>query len=110
MRALAVPLALWLMMAPVLATSSQVEASIRAFERVLTDANRLKMFCELMQFDEQNEGRAHPSLEAKMDKLLNELGADFEAAWELVEDTDPASEDGKVLSAALDRVADRCPD
>jgi hypothetical protein len=32
-----------------------------------------------------------------------------QAAWELVEDTDPASEDGKVLGAALDRVADRCP-
>jgi hypothetical protein len=48
--------------------------------------------------------------EAKMDKLLTELGPDFEAAWELVEDTDPASEDGKVLNAAVDRVADRCPD
>ena len=33
-----------------------------------------------------------------------------QAAWELVEDTDPGSEDGKVLGAALDRVADRCPD
>jgi hypothetical protein len=75
-----------------------------------SDANRMKTFCELMQLDEQNEERTNPSLETQMDKLLNELGADFQAAWELVEDTDPASEDGHVLSAALDRAADKCPD
>jgi len=109
MRAFAMPLALSLMMAPSLGASSQVEAAITAFRTVDSDANRLKTFCELMQIDEQNEKQANPSLEAKMDKLLIELGADFETAWELVEDTDPASEDGKVLSAALDRIADRCP-
>ncbi len=32
-----------------------------------------------------------------MDKLLNELGADFKAAWELVEDTDPASEGRQIV-------------
>jgi predicted HAD superfamily Cof-like phosphohydrolase len=110
MRALAMPLALSLMMAPALAASPQVEAAIKAFQTVDSDANRMKTFCELMRIDEQNEKRTSPSLEAKMDELLNELGADFEAAWELVEDTDPASEDGKVLSAALDRAADKCPD
>jgi hypothetical protein len=62
-----------------------------------SDANRMKTFCELMQLDEQNEERTNPSLETQMDKLLNELGADFQAAWELVEDTDPASDDAKYL-------------
>ena len=57
----------------------------------------MKTFCELMQLDEQNEERTNPSLETQMDKLLNELGADFQAAWELVEDTDPASDDAKYL-------------
>jgi len=56
MRALAMPLALSLMIAPALAASSQVEAAIKAFQDVVR------------------------------------------------------SEDGKALSAALDRVADRCPD
>ena len=109
MRAVAMPLALALMMAAALGASSQVEAAIKAFQSVESDANRMKTFCELMRIDEQNEKRTSPSLEAKMDQLLNELGADFETAWELVEDTDPASEDGKVLHAALDRVADKCP-
>jgi len=110
MGPLAMPLALSLMMAAALAGSSQVEAAIKEFQAVESDANRMKTFCELMQLDAQNENRTNPSLEAKMDKLLTGLGPDFEAAWELVEDTDPASEDGKVLNAAVDRVADRCPD
>jgi hypothetical protein len=109
MRVLAVLVGL-LMSIPVLAASPPIEAAIRVIQTVGTDANRLKTFCELMKIDEQNEKRTSPSSEAQMDKLLKELGPDFEAAWELVEDTDPASEDGKVLSAALDRAADKCPD
>ena len=109
MRALPAVIALSLMVLPALAASSQVVSAVKAFESVLTDASRLKTFCELMQIDEKNEKRTNPSLEAQMDKLLTELGADFEAAWELVEDTDPASEDGKVLDAALDRLSDKFP-
>jgi len=97
MRALAMPLALSLMMVPAIAASPQVEAAIRVIQTVGTDANRLKTFCELMKIDEQNEKRTSPSSEAQMDKLLKELGPDFEAAWELVEDTDPASDDAKYL-------------
>jgi hypothetical protein len=95
---------------PVLAVGPQVEAAFRVIQTVGTDASRLKTFCELMKIDEQNEKRTSPSLEAKMDQLLNELGADFETAWELVEDTDPASEDGKALHAALDQLSDTCSD
>jgi len=109
MRALAVLLGL-LISIPVLAASPQLEAAIRVIQTVGTDANRLKAFCELMKIDEQNEKRTSPSLEAKMEQLLNELGADFETAWELVEDTDPASEDGKALHAALDQLSDKCSD
>jgi hypothetical protein len=36
-----------------------------------------------------------------MDKLLDELGADFKAAWETAGSIDPTSDDGKVLDAAL---------
>ena len=110
MGPLAMPLALSLMMAPALAGSSQVEAAIKEFQAVESDANRMKTFCELMQLDEQNEKRTNPSLEAKMDKLLDELGADFKAAWKSVEDIDPASDDGKALYAALDGLLDNCAD
>ena len=69
-----------------LAASPEVEAALKAFQTAGADANRLKTFCELMQVDQQNALKADPLLEAKMDKLLDELGADFKAAWETVDD------------------------
>jgi len=109
MRALAVPIALSLMTIPALAASPRIEAAVKVVQTVGTDANRMKTFCELMKIDEQNAKKADPSLQARMDKLLDDLGADFKAAWDTVETIDPASEDGKVLDAALDRLSDRCP-
>ena len=109
MRALAAAIALSLLTIATLAASPEVEAALKAFQTAGTDASRLKTFCELMQTDQQYAERADPLLEAKMDKLLDELGADFKAALETVEDIDPASDDGKVLNAALDQLSDKCP-
>ena len=109
MRALAAAIALTLLTIAALAAGPEVEAALKAFQTAGTDANRLKMFCELMQTEQQNAEKPDPVLEAKMDKLLDELGADFKAAWETVEDIDPASDDGKVLNAAVDRLSDKCP-
>jgi hypothetical protein len=108
MLALAAGIALSLMTIVALASSPEVEAAL-VFQTVGADANRLKTFCEFMKMDEQTGQRADLAFEAKMDKLLDRLGADFKAAWETVEDTDPASDDGKVLLAALDRLLDKCP-
>jgi predicted HAD superfamily Cof-like phosphohydrolase len=109
MRALAMSIVLALMTAPASAVSSQVEAAIKVFQTVDSDANRMKTFCELMRIDEQHAQKPDPFLEAKIDKLLDELGVDFKAAWETAEDINPASDDGKALSAALDQLSDRCP-
>jgi hypothetical protein len=109
MHALAAAIALSLLTIAALAASPEVELAFKAFQTVGADANRLKAFCELMQIEEENAEKADPSVEAKMNKLLDELGADFKAAWETVEDIDPASEDGKLLNGALDRLLDKCP-
>jgi hypothetical protein len=83
-----------------LAASPEVESA-------LADANRLKAFCEVMQTEQENSGMTDPLLEAKMDKLLDELGADFKAARETAGSIDPTSDDGKVLDAALDQLSDK---
>ena len=85
MRALAAAIALSLMTILALGSSPEVEAALKVFETVDSDANRMKTFCELMRIDEQNAQKADPFLEAKMDKLLDELGADFKAAWDFAE-------------------------
>jgi hypothetical protein len=109
MRTLAATVVLPLLTIAALAASPEVESALKAFQTAGTETNRLKMFCELIQTDKQLAERADPVLEAKMDKLLDELGADFKAAWETGENIDPASDDGKVLSAALGRLLDKCP-
>jgi hypothetical protein len=70
---------------PVLAASPKVEGADRAIQTVGTDARRLKTFCELMKIDEQNEPNPNPVLEARMDKLLDELGTDFKEPWDSAE-------------------------
>jgi hypothetical protein len=82
MRALAAGIALSLLTIAALAASPDVEPALKVFQTVGTDATRLKAFCELMQIDEQNAGKVDPVLEARLDKLLDELGADFKTAWE----------------------------
>jgi hypothetical protein len=108
MRALAAAVALSLLTAAALIASPEVEAAIKVFQSMGTEPNQLKTFCALMQIDDKMAGKADPSLEAQMDELLDKLGADFKAAWETVEHIDPASDDGKVLNAALDRLSDKC--
>ena len=110
MRALVAVHALSLLTIAALASTPQVEAAVKAFHSLASDANRLKTFCELIEIEQENEEKAGPLLATKMDKMLDELGADFKAAWKSVEDIDPASEDGKILYAALDRLLEKCSD
>jgi galactitol-specific phosphotransferase system IIB component len=108
MRALAV-IALALITAPALAASPQVEAAVKVFQAVAADANKVKIFCEMTKIDETMGGKADPALEAQIDKLLDQLGADFKIAWTAVEAIDEKSPDGTVLHAALDQLEDKCP-
>jgi hypothetical protein len=109
MRALVAVLAPSLLTIAALASTPQVEAAVKAFHSVASDANRLKTFCELTEIEQENEEKAG-LLATKMNKMLDELGADFKAAWKSVEDIDPAAEDGKILYAALDRLVEKCSD
>jgi len=109
MRALAAPIALSLMTIPALTASPQIEAAVKVFQAVDTDLDRLKTYCELEKIEEQIAKNADPSLGVRMDKLLDELGENFKEAWVTATTIDPASEDGKVLNAALEQLSDRCP-
>ena len=110
MRALSAAMMLLLITTTALAVSPKVEDAIKIFQAVVTDANKLKTFCELLDLDEELGDKQDPVIEAQMDKLLDQLGADFEIAWDTVEDTDERSPDGRALNAALDQLEDKCPD
>ena len=108
MRALPAAMMLLLITTPTLAASPKVEGAIKVLQAVGADANKLKTFCELMDVDKKLGDKQDPVLEAQMNKLLDQLGAEFQGAWDVVEDTDERSPDGRALSAALDQLEDKC--
>ena len=110
MRALSIATMLLLITTPTLAASPKVESALNVLQAVGADANRLKAFCELMKLDEKLEGKEDAVVEGQLDKLLDELGADFKVTWTTIEDTDEQSPDGRALSAAVDQLEDKCPD
>jgi len=110
MHALASAITLFLVTIPALAASPKVEAAVKVFQAVGADANKLKTFCEMMQIEAKMGEEEDPVLNAQMNKLLDQLGAEFKAAWNTVEEIDDDSPDGKVLNAALEQLEDKCPD
>jgi hypothetical protein len=109
MRALAAVILL-LVSTPGFAASPKIEAAVKTFQAVGADAGKLKTFCELMDVDEKLGDNTNAALEGQMDKLLDQLGNDFKAAWEALDDTDERSPDGRALNAALEQLEDKCPD
>jgi len=109
MRALSIATMLLLITTPTLAASPKVESALNVLQAVGADANKLKAFCELMKLGDELEGKKDPVLEGQVDKLLDQIGADFKVAWATIEDTDEHSPDGRALSAAMDQLEDKCP-
>ena len=109
MRALAAAIALFLITTPAPAASPQVEAAIKVLQAIAADAGKLKIFCEMSFLDEKMGDKDDPTIQAQIDKLANQLGADFIIAWAAIDAIDENSPDGKALSAALDQLEDKCP-
>jgi hypothetical protein len=108
MRVLASAISVCLVIAPAVAASPRVDAAVTVFQAAGSDAKRLKTFCEMIQIDEKLAEKEAPALQAQLDKLLDQLGADFKDAWNAVEDIDENSADGKALSSAFDQLEKKC--
>jgi hypothetical protein len=110
MRLPLIAMMLLTMTAPTLGASPNVESALKVLQAAAADANKLKTFCELMDVEEKLGDKEDSVLVAQKDKLLDQLGADFKAAWNTVEGTDERSPDGRALNAALEQIEDKCPD
>src|SRR5262249_20545761 len=62
MRVLSAAMMLLLITTPTIAASPKVEGAIKVLQAVGTDANKLKIFCELMDVDEKRGDREDPVL------------------------------------------------
>jgi len=102
------------LMAPLAAAAdAKVEAAIKTFGQVESDAGKLKTYCDMSKAmadagDDDSDQAKMDALDKQMDGYIKSLGADFEAAWDLGADIDSESADGKAYEAAIEKLESKC--
>jgi hypothetical protein len=109
MRALAAAMTLFLVTTSALAANPKVENALKVLQDISRDPVKMKTFCEMMVIDKKKSDKEDAVLEAQIDKLADQLGPAFKAAWDAIDDIEEDSPDGKVLAAAIYQLEDKCP-
>ena len=109
MRALIAVLALGLATAPALAASPKIEAAVKTFKAVAANPAKLRTYCAMAKVMERMGEKEDKAAEAEIDRYLQQLGPDFQTAWDAAEGVDENSPDGKVYFAAMDELEEKCP-
>jgi len=109
MRVFIAVLALCLFASSALGASPKIEAAIKVYKAVGANPGKLRTYCEMSKLIERMGDKDDAATEAQIDRLMGQLGADFQTAWEAGDEVDENSADGKALYAALDELDDKCP-
>lgn len=101
---------LWLC-APAQAASVQVQSAIATLAKLEADAANLQALCKInAELEAAGEDSAKSeALDRQLQAFVQSLGPEYVAAWDLVDELNPDSEDGKALNAAFERLEDKCP-
>ena len=99
--------------APVYAADAKIEAALKTFSAVEADAAKLKTFCQMSKAmasatDDEKDAAKSEALDKEITGYMSTLGEDFQKAWDLGADTNPESEDGKAMLAAIEKLEGRC--
>ena len=86
MRALAAAMALFLVTSSALAANPKVENALKVLQDISRDPAKMKTFCEMMVINKKMGDKEDPVLEAQIDKLADQLGPAFKAAWDAIDD------------------------
>jgi hypothetical protein len=92
------------------AVSPKVQAAIKTLNALAGNAGHMKGLCPILkEFESADDDDAKMKpIEEKLRAYLRKIGADYENAWNLVEETNPETEDGKAIQSALDQLEDKC--
>lgn len=91
------------------AADPKVENAVKAINAVAADPAKRAGFCEInKKMEALKEGEDSEALDAAMQAYLRKLGPEYEAAWDLAEDVNPESADGKILNEAFDALEQTC--
>jgi inhibitor of KinA sporulation pathway (predicted exonuclease) len=95
--------------APV-AVAQDAQASIKAFEDVAANQEKLSTYCAMTKkIDEVGDDEAKAkAAEEEVDGYLNTLGPEFEAAWAGGDETDENSAELEKVEAALADLDSKC--
>jgi hypothetical protein len=110
-RLLAVVVVPFLAAGPVHAASPKVEAAVQAIAKIQTDAAKFQGYCALLtELDAAGEeGPKVDEVQTKLTAFMQSMGPDVAAAWDLYDELEPDSEDGKALAASFEAPDEKCP-
>ncbi len=108
-RAVLMTAALCMTAAAALAADTKIDTAIATFQSVAKDPGKMKLYCEMSAIMDKGGDDPDAATEAKIDDYVKQLGPEFQSAWDVGDDVDENSPDGKRLDAALDELADQCP-
>ena len=92
-----------------LAVDAKVQSAITVISATASDPAKLKTYCEMSDVLDAAGDKEDSAAESKVDGYLTQLGPEFEAAWNVVDDLDEGSADGKAADDALDQLDAKCP-
>jgi hypothetical protein len=91
-----------------LALDPKIESALREFKAVGSDPGRLKIFCAMSKALDAVDEREDAAAEAAIERYMKMLGPEFQKAWNVGEDIDENSPDGRAITAAIDELAGEC--
>ena len=97
---------------PATAVTSEVSEAVKSLEEVGVDPANLATFCriikELGAASEADDDVKSEAAGTEMLEFLSGLGPKFAQAWDLAEELDPETEDGKALEEAFGALEEKC--
>ena len=94
--------------APAFAASPKVDAAVKTLKAVSADPAKLKTFCDMSKVMSAMGEKQDAAAEAKIDGFMKQLGTEFETAWNVGNDLNESSPDGKAYGAGLDDLSGKC--
>lgn len=98
--------------ATAIAASPVVETAIKALGLIPADATKFESYCkvlgEMSSVPDGDEAK-YDALEDQLEQIIESYGPELTKAWDVIEDIDPDTDDGKAISAAFDAIDAKCP-
>jgi hypothetical protein len=101
-----------LMSGPALAADPRLATAQKTVDAIAGDAGKLKTYCNMIAAmdaaDAEKDPAKNDAANKQIEDMMASLGPDMQAVWNLGEELDPATPDGKTLSDAMDGLTGKC--